>query len=116
MTRTKVFNSIKRHWESTVALVIGFITFGFLNVIFTRRIPIDTTGNFASAGSEHTARFADAMANGFWFPFIYGTLIAMIVYVLLEQPKYWYAVILANIALAMIFGFVQYQMIFLSKF
>ena len=97
---------------SIVSLVIGFITFGFLNVIFTKRIPIDTTGNFVSAGSKHTAEFADAVTNGFWFPFIYGTLIAMIAYVLLERPKYWYGIILANIALAMIFGFIQYQMIF----
>ena len=112
MTGTEVFNEFKLHWKSTFSLVIGFITFGFLNVIFTKRIPIDTTGNFISAGSKHTARFADAMTNGFWFPFIYGTLIAMIAYVLLERPKYWYAVILGNIALAMVFGFVQYQMIF----
>ena len=112
MTRTEVFDRIKQHWESIFSLVIGFITFGFLNVIFTKRIPIDTTGNFVSAGSKHTAEFADAITNGFWFPFIYGTLIAMIAYVLLERPKYWYSVILANIALAMIFGFIQYQMIF----
>lgn len=112
MARTGVFDSIKQHWMPVFSLVIGFITFGFLNVIFTKRIPIDTTGNFISAGSKHTARFADAMTNGFWFPFIYGTLIAMIAYVLLERPKYWYAVILGNIALAMVFGFVQYQMIF----
>ena len=112
MTRTEVFNEFKLQWKSTFSLVIGFITFGFLNVIFTKRIPIDTTGNFISAGSKHTARFANAMTNGFWFPFIYGTLIAMIAYVLLEQPKYWYGVILANIVLAMVFGFVQYQMIF----
>ena len=112
MTRTEVFDRIKQHWESIFSLVIGFITFGFLNVIFTKRIPIDTTGNFVPAGSKHTAEFADAITNGFWFPFIYGTLIAMIAYVLLERPKYWYSVILANIALAMIFGFIQYQMIF----
>lgn len=112
MTRTEVFDSIKQHWMSIFSLVIGFITFGFLNVIFTKRIPIDTTRNFVSAGSKHTARFADAMTNGFWFPFIYSTLLAMITYVLLERPKYWYAVILSNIALAMVFGFVQYQMIF----
>ena len=112
MTRTEVFDGIKQHWMSIFSLVIGFITFGFLNVIFTKRIPIDTTSHFVSTGSKHTARFADAMTNGFWFPFIYGTLVAMIVYVLLERPKYWYAVILANIAIAMVFGFVQYQMIF----
>ena len=114
MTRTEVFYSIKQHWMSIFSLVIGFITFGFLNVIFTKRIPIDTTGNFVSAGSKHTARFADAMTNGFWFPFIYSVLLAMIAYVLLERPKYWYAVILANIVLATIFGFIQYQMIFLK--
>ena len=112
MTRTEVFDGIKQHWESIFSLVIGFITFGFLNVIFTKRIPIDTTGNFVSAGSKHTAEFADAITNGFWFPFIYGTLIAMIAYVLLERPKYWYGVILANIVLAMVFSFIQYQMIF----
>lgn len=112
MTRTEVFYSFKRHWMSVFSLVIRFITFGFLNVIFTKRIPIDTTGNFVSAGSKHTAEFADAITNGFWFSFIYGTLVAMIVYVLLKRPKYWYGVILANIALAMVFCFVQYQMIF----
>lgn len=112
MTRTEVFDIIKQHWMSVFSLVIGFITFGFSNVIFTKRIPIDTTGNFVSAGSKHTARFVDAVTNDFWFPFIYGTLIAMIVYVLLERPKYWYVVILGNVALAMVFGFVQYQMIF----
>ena len=114
MTRTEVFYSIKQHWMPVFSLVIGFITFGFLNVIFSKRIPIDTTGNFVSAGSKHTAEFADAITNGFWFPFIYSVLIAMITYVLLERPKYWYGVILANIVLAMIFSFVQYQMIFLK--
>ena len=112
MTRTELFYIFERHWMSVFSLVIGFITFGFLNVIFTKRIPIGTTGNFVSAGSKHTAEFADAITNGFWFPFIYSTLIAMIAYVLLERPKYWYGVILANIVLATIFGFVQYQMIF----
>lgn len=112
MTRTEVFYSIKRHWMSIFSLVIGFVTFGFLNVIFTKRIPIDTTGNFVSTGSKHTAVLSDAVTNGLWFPFIYGVLIAMIAYVLLERPKYWYGVILANIVLAVIFGFIQYQMIF----
>ena len=92
--------------------MIGFITFGFLNVIFTKRIPINSAKALASGRSKRMAMLTDAVTNGFWFPFIYGTLVAMIVYVLLERPKYWYAVILANIALAMIFAFIQYQMIF----
>lgn len=112
MTQTEVFHSIKQHWMSIFSLVIGFITFGFLNVIFTKRIPIDSTKNLVLGDSKHMAVLSDAMANGFWFPFIYGILIAMIVYVLLERPKYWYGVILANIVLAIVFGFVQYQMIF----
>ena len=112
MTRTEVFNEFKLRWKSTFSLVIGFITFGFLNVIFTKRIPIDSTKNLVLGDSKRMAVLSDAVTNGFWFPFIYGTLIAMIVYVLLERPKYWYGIILANIALAMVFGFVQYQMIF----
>lgn len=112
MTRTEVFYSFKRHWMSIFSLVIGFITFGFLNVIFTKRIPIDSTKNLVLGDSKRMAVLSDAVTNGFWFPFIYGTLIAMIVYVLLERPKYWYAVILGNIVLAMIFAFIQYQMIF----
>ena len=112
MTRTELFDEFKLHWKSTFSSVIGFITFGILNIIFTKRIPIDTTGNFVSPGSKRTAMWADALTNGFWFPFIYSVLLAMIAYVLLERPKYWYGVILANIVLAMIFGFIQYQMIF----
>lgn len=112
MTQTEVFYSFKRHWMSVFSLVIGFITFGFLNVIFTKRIPIDSAKNLVLGDSKRMAVLSDAVTNGFWFPFIYGTLIAMIVYVLLERPKCWYSVILANIALAMIFGFIQYQMIF----
>ena len=112
MTQTEVFDEFKLHWKSTFSLVIGFITFGFLNVIFTKRIPIDSTKNLVLGDSKRMAVLSDAVTNGFWFPFIYGTLIAMIVYVLLERPKYWYGIILANIALAMVFGFVQYQMIF----
>ena len=112
MTQTELFDEFKLHWKSTFSLVIGFVTFGFLNVIFTKRIPIDTTGNFVSTGSKCMAALSDAVTNGFWFPFIYSVLIAMIAYVLLERPKYWYGVILVNIVLAMIFSFIQYQMIF----
>lgn len=97
---------------SIFSLVIGLITFGFLNVIFTKRIPIDSTKNLVLEDSKRMAVLSDTVTNGFWFPFIYSVLIAMITYVLLERPKYWYGVILANIALAMVFGFVQYQMIF----
>lgn len=112
MTRTELFDEFKLHWKSTFSLVIGLITFGFLNVIFTKRIPIDSTKNLVLEDSKRMAALSDAVTNGFWFPFIYGVLIAMIAYVLLERPKYWYGVILANIVLAMIFSFIQYQMIF----
>lgn len=112
MTRTELFDEFKLYWKSVFSLVIGFITFGFLNIIFTKRIPIDSTKTLAPGGSKRMAMLTDAVTNGFWFPFIYSVLIAMITYVLLERPKYWYGVILANIVLAMIFAFIQYQMIF----
>ena len=111
MTRTKLFDEFKLHWKSAFSLAIGFIAFGFLNVIFTKRIPIDSTKNFVLGDSKRMAVLSDAVTNGFWFPFIYSVLLAMVTYVLLERPKYWYGVILANIALAMIFGLIQYKMI-----
>ena len=112
MTRTELFDEFKLYWKSTFSLAIGFITFGFLNVIFTKRIPIDSTKNLVLRDSKRMAILSDAVTNGFWFPFIYSVLLAMITYVLLERPKYWYGVILANIVLVMIFAFIQYQMIF----
>lgn len=112
MTRTELFDEFKSYWESMFSLAIGFITFGFLNVIFTKRIPIDSTKNLVLGDSKRMAILSDAVTNGFWFPFIYSVLLAMVTYVLLERPKYWYGVILANIALTMVFAFIQYQMIF----
>ena len=112
MTKNDIFRAIKSNIKSIVSLAVGFITFGILNVIFTRRIPIDSTKNLVLGDSKRMAVLSDAVTNGFWFPFIYSALLAMITYVLLERPKYWYGVILANIALAMIFAFIQHQMIF----
>lgn len=112
MTQTEVFYSFKQHWMPIFSLVIGLITFGFLNVIFTKRIPIDSTKNLVLEDSKRMAVLSDTVTNGFWFPFIYSVLIAMIAYALLERPKYWYGIILVNIVLAMIFSFIQYQMIF----
>lgn len=112
MTKSDAFRAIKHHIKSIISLAVGFITFGVANVVFTKRIPIDSTRNFASPGSKHTAMLADAMINGFWFPMIYGILIAMTLYIILKRPKYWFALIEINVALIIIFGLIHYKMIF----
>jgi hypothetical protein len=111
MTKNDIFRAIKSNIKSIVSLAVGFITFGVANVAFTKKCPIDSTKNFASPGSKHTAMLVDAMTNGFWFPMIYGLLIAMTLYIILERPKYWFALIEINVALIIIFGLIQYKMI-----
>ena len=111
MTKDNVLKVIRHHIKSIVSLVIGFITFGIANVVFTKKYSIDSTKNFVSPGSKHTAMLTDAMTNGLWFPTIYGVLVAMTLYIILERPKYWFALIEINVALIIIFGLIQYKMI-----
>lgn len=112
MTKGDVFRAIERNIKLVISLVLGFITFGVLNIIFTKRIPIDTTKNYTLAGSKHAAKLADAVTNGLWFPLIYSLLVAMTVYIILKRPKFWFGLIEVNIALVAIFAMIQYHLIF----
>lgn len=112
MTKAEVFEILRTNWKFLISLVIGCIVFMILSVVFTKYYPIDTTGNFVSAGGKHDAMQADVLMNGVWFPFIYSTLITMTFYTIFKKLKFWFAFIEINVALIAIFGLIQYKMIF----